>query len=264
MQRRQHLRISRFLLPGYTGTGRSPPPLKISDGMILQQVDTSSWFSDSQHSPSWIGWPLARISRRNVSDAEHRRQIEVALASAIERGIVCTIARRGSKLRYFARPVVPEPGCEIVSDELVPPPKPMRKLAPAPKPSKPDVVPEPPVEVVADTVAVPARIVRELSRVAPNALTLLMLLKLDYGQERGSFNLIVFELARRYNMAPQRINTALLSLVAKGLIIDQHREYTGIDGRYGWLPARARWASKPGAAARRRKRAAEASHVGAI
>jgi hypothetical protein len=67
-------------------------------------------------------------------------------------------------------------------------------------------------------------------------------------------------------MAPQRVTTAILALVRQGLIVDHHKEHDNIDGRYGWTPSKIAWphASKLGPAARQAKRAAEASHVGAI
>jgi hypothetical protein len=165
------------IIDGFGHRGRPLLPLAITDAMILKAVDLSSWFSDDPRSPAWIGWSLTRLSRRDAANTEHRREIEAALAGAIRRGIVVTIARRGSRLRYYARPIVPEPEQEIVSDEIVPAPNPKLAASQSTKPhkvapAKPVLPPPPPPELT-----VGHALIRDLAVAQPVALTILLWLR---------------------------------------------------------------------------------------
>jgi hypothetical protein len=187
-----------------------------------------------------------------VSDREHRRQIEVALASAIKRGIVVTIPRRGSRLRYFARPIVVEPEREIIVDEIVPPPKPMRKLAPpAPKPRpgrprKPDVVKQLPAVVpppAPPALSLPADIVRGLTG-SPAALALLSWLKLEHPDAAAVFDVRTRDIAVRLDWAVPRVVSALMVLVRREVIFDRHIESNHLDGLFAWRESKHRWLHK--------------------
>jgi hypothetical protein len=103
---------------------------------------------------------------------------------------------------------------------------PQPPIAPAP----------PPVEAITD-VTLPAAVIRDLSRAAPAALTLYLLLKLDHGQDRH-FDLYAMKLATRYDMATPRVVAAMTALVNRELIVNQHREHHGIDGSYSWQPSK--------------------------
>jgi hypothetical protein len=274
MQRRGQPKVSRYLLPGYVSGKLALPPLTITDKSILAQIDRSEWFTTEWRYGSWIGWPIVRETRRDASNVKHRAEVEAALASAVARGIIVVIRHHSAKMRYYGRPPPIPAEHVLVSDQIVDPPapklsppsKPKRKRKPAKAAAKakqlPAVVPNPVPAVAADTITLPAKVVRTLSRASPAAFLLYALLRLDYGSERN-FNLIVFELAVRYNMAPQRITTAILALVRQGLIVDHHRENGHLDGTYGWFPRQITWSShrgsKLGPGARRARR--EASHV---
>jgi hypothetical protein len=189
-----------------------------------------------------------------VSDREHRRQIEVALASAVKRGIVVTIPRRGSRLRYFARPIVVEPEREIIVDEIVPPPKPMRKLAPpAPKPRpgrprKPDVVAQLPAVVVPEPpprqpeLSIRYAVIADLMH-SPNAFTLWTWLRIKHPDDKGSFDLKMFDVASKLGWAVPRVVAALTELMRRDYIYarGQFLLHSSLDGPYSWYASRHAW-----------------------
>ena len=224
------------IIDGFGHRGRPLPPLAITDAMILKATDLSSWFSDDPRSPAWIGWSLTRTSRRDAANTEHRREIETALAGAIKRGIVVTIARRGSRLRYYARPIVVAPHLEIVRDELVPPPRP--KLA-ASKPKRRKIVakrdlPRPPPPPPAPVVSLKVSTVHDLAAV-PAALALYVHLRVAHGEAK-SFDVDVIQIAAALGWNNIRVDVAMRELVRRELLITRNNvHYTGpMSGSYGF------------------------------
>jgi hypothetical protein len=243
--------------------------------MILKEVDRCGWFCSEMRSPHWVGYPLCRASRRDVANHQHRAEVEAALRNATKRGVVVTVAKRGSKLRYFVRPPKVEPGHVLVSDQIVDPPKPMRKLSPAPKPTKqpkvePTVVPPPTPPPIALKVATICDLVG-----TPPALALLAWLRVMHGEAgKSNFRLDVFRLAADLRWAVPRVNAAMAELTRRELIVSKgvfSPAGGDMSGSYGWCPARINWPHKksgpvPGAKAKRaaEKEAVETLHLGAI
>jgi hypothetical protein len=243
MQRRHQIIQSRYALPGYRGQWQLPVK-PISDGLLLRFV-CGDWYSNDPRNPRWIGFPLGRVSRRDVSNREHRQQIEAVLASAVARRVVVIIKRRGSPLRYYAPPIAVEPGQEIIVDEIVPPPP--VKFSPAPKPGRPRkveqlpavVVPEPPPRP--PELSIRHAVINDLRR-SPNAFMLLSWLKVEYPDGK-TFDLKMLDVARRMDWATPRVVAALCELLRRDYLYarGQFQVNAGFDGSYSWHASRHSW-----------------------
>jgi hypothetical protein len=173
-------------------------------------------YTFAPESPKWLGWVLMRMTRREASNALHREQATAAIKDALTRRIIVAIGKRGSDERYIALPPPVLPGHDLVSDQLVDPPRPRE-------------------------VAIDIDTINDLGASHPAAFALLLMLRAEHSSRlhRAIFEIDELKLARKLGWPTPRLSSAVIYLLRSERLFRVGHQYVdkaGIGSTFSQLP----------------------------